>query len=290
MVKIKRLMLTLMAVVLCMTAIFPTALATGGEYQKEELPAETVKEQTVEPAKDKEKAASTEQEKPAEKETEKDKSADKEAEKKSEAPKETEKAQSDTAPLTPKGNLTLVDDQHQTTDAGSDEPENKQFITLQSKSGNEFYLIIDRSGKEENVYFLNLVDEADLMALIEEPEEEPAVCTCTDKCAVGSIDTNCPVCSVNLSQCLGVEPEAEEEEPDEEDAHSGIGLSGLFLFVVLGAAGGAIYYFKFRKPKADTKGPDDLDEYDFGDDDETYEYEDDSEYASDEETTDEEGE
>ena len=32
------------------------------------------------------------------------------------------------------------------------------------------------------------------------------------------------------------------------------------------AAGGAVYYFKFRKPKPDTKGPVDLDDYDFGED------------------------
>ena len=30
--------------------------------------------------------------------------------------------------------------------------------------------------------------------------------------------------------------------------------------------GAALYYFKFKKPRADTKGSDDLDEYDFGDD------------------------
>ncbi len=45
---------------------------------------------------------------------------------------------------------------------------NKQFVTLVSKNGNYFYLVIDRAGDKENVYFLNLVDEADLLALIQE--------------------------------------------------------------------------------------------------------------------------
>ena len=30
--------------------------------------------------------------------------------------------------------------------------------------------------------------------------------------------------------------------------------------------GAALYFFKFKKPKADTKGGDELDEYDFGED------------------------
>ena len=83
--------------------------------------------------------------------------------------------------LTPVGNLTLVDDILQDESTASvekleNEQKSKQFITVQSKNGNYFYIIIDRSGDKENVYFLNLVDETDLFALLETEEETtPAV-------------------------------------------------------------------------------------------------------------------
>lgn len=65
--------------------------------------------------------------------------------------------------LTPDGNLTLVDDY--STEEG------KQFITFVTKSGNYFYLIIDRDDKgNQTVHFLNMVDEADLLALMDEDE------------------------------------------------------------------------------------------------------------------------
>ena len=67
--------------------------------------------------------------------------------------------------LTPEGNLTLVDDYHTNYSDGS----GQQFITLVSKSGATFYLVIDRNAKgQQTVHFMNLVDEADLLALMEE--------------------------------------------------------------------------------------------------------------------------
>ena len=73
----------------------------------------------------------------------------------------------ETEPITPNGNLTLVDDFSGETSLG------KQFVTLVTKNGNYFYLIIDRDDKgKETVHFLNHVDEADLLALMEEEEIE----------------------------------------------------------------------------------------------------------------------
>ena len=71
----------------------------------------------------------------------------------------------ETGALTPEGNLTLVDNYHTDYSDGS----GQQFITLVSKSGATFYLVIDRNAKgQQTVHFMNLVDEADLLALMEE--------------------------------------------------------------------------------------------------------------------------
>ena len=74
--------------------------------------------------------------------------------------------------LTPEGNLTLVDDYHTSYSDGS----GQQFITLVSKSGNTFYLVIDRNAKgQQTVHFMNLVDEVDLLTLMEEEDAEAVI-------------------------------------------------------------------------------------------------------------------
>lgn len=150
--------------------------------------------------------------------------------------------------LTPDGNLTLVDD------IEGEQAEDKQFITVVTKNGNYFYIIIDRAGDTDNVYFLNMVDEADLLALIEDMDTAPA--------------QPVPV----TPEPEPTEPEAPAEPDPEPEKESG-GMGGILIFVLLLAAGGggAFYYFKILKPKQAMQGGTDLselDELDFdGDDD-----------------------
>ena len=163
----------------------------------------------------------------------------------SESVKETEPEVA--VPLTPEGNLTIVDDLE------GEQAEDKQFITVKTKAGNTFYLIIDRAGKENNVYFLNLVDEADLRALMEEDGTlEPLP-------GEGAVP-NVPEPELEPTP----EPETEAEEPAPVKS---MNPTPIILVILILLGGGVLWYFKLRKPKPSVKGNTYLDEYSFDDDD-----------------------
>ena len=162
-----------------------------------------------------------------------------------------------------------------TRDLQYDKDCHKQFITVQTRSGNMFYIIIDYdspiNAEEEQyqAYFLNMVDDADLLALLdEETAAEMTTCTCKDKCVLGKVNGECPVCKNDLNGCKGVEPEPPkveesptEETPTEEPKSEKKSNNMLPIIGVIGvvAVGGlTFYYFKFIKGKK----KDDMDFYD----------------------------
>ena len=176
--------------------------------------------------------------------------------------------------LTPDGNLALIDDILDGSYYSSEEigeGGKMQFVTVETKSGNVFYLVIDHGTGD--VYFLNLVDESDLLALLED-EGYDVECDCKVKCEAGAVNTDCPVCRTDLKGCKGEEPEptptptpAADSEPEDDGGFSAAALLPIALIVVLGA-GGAYYILKARKRKPDTSGDTDLDDYEFPEDDE----------------------
>ena len=166
-----------------------------------------------------------------------------------------------------------------TRDLLYDKATNKQFITIQTKSGNTFYIVIDYDApindeeEQYQTYFLNMVDESDLLALMdEEAVAELTTCVCEDKCVVGDIDVECPVCKTTMSECTGVVPEPEtpaeepDTEPEEPEKKSNVGLI-IGIVAIVGVGGAAYYYFKFVRGKK--QKDEDLDFFD----DEGYEEE-----------------
>lgn len=166
-----------------------------------------------------------------------------------------------------------------TRDLLYDENTNKQFITVQTKGGSTFYLVIDydkpvdEEGEQYETYFLGMVDEADLLAALEASGGELPACTCGEKCAAGAVNTDCPVCAVNMTECAGAEPEPEPtEEPEPEPApeqEAGFPAGTLLLaLAVVGIGGGAGWYFKIYRPKQERAAA--QAEADYGDEPEPY--------------------
>ena len=162
------------------------------------------------------------------------------------------------APTVEPGEGFTVDGNLVTRDLLYDKHTNKQFITVQTSGGNTFYIVIDydkpvnEEEEQYQTYFFSVVDEADLLAAAEAAGVELPACVCTVKCAAGDINTDCPVCAVNMSECVGTEPEPEPvEEPDlqpEPEQKSNTGTLLLILAVAL-IGGGAGWYFKIYRPK-----------------------------------------
>ena len=172
----------------------------------------------------------------------------------SNAPTETptETVIEDNRTLTPKGNAQLIDD--------VSDNENLQFITVTARDGNVFYFVIDKGAQSENVYFLNTVDESDLEALVEKSDKKP---TATSK----------PEQTENTAETDSTEndkknTDSKTEKTEQPEQNRPKNNSGLFIILALAAAAGiGGYYYKVILPKKKLEQADDLDDFDFEDED-----------------------
>ena len=154
--------------------------------------------------------------------------------------------------LTPKGNLTLVDDYHTNYSDGS----GQQFITLVSKSGATFYLVIDRNAKgQQTVHFMNLVDEADLLALM---EEDAADAYTAEKEAAAQAEQDRLKAEEEAKKVAEEAAASGTEQPKENKVTKiASGFLGVVVLIALAAGGGFYFYHQqMQKKKAEKEALD----------------------------------
>ena len=170
-------------------------------------------------------------------------------------------------PFTSGGNM-------QTLDVLYSAATNKQFITVQSRNGQTYYLVIDydKPIDEENelyeTYFLNLVDDRDLMSVLSEEEIVPT--PTPEIIYVTPEPTSMPLPTAA--------PTAEPEKPEKQ----GMNQTGILALLVLLLAGGGAAFFFMKKKKTNVPKSRMLDESSFDDDEDEEEEESDEEDGGDE--------
>ena len=171
---------------------------------------------------------------------------------------ETESEETDEEPeesagaFSESGNLSLLDD------VGADEAKNLEYMTVQTKSGAVFYLVIDKSADTENVYFLNQVDEFDLMTIMDDAQKQEYESSLQEE-------------ETQIS-----ETPAEDDTVDDEP-EADLQINNLALFGVIGVIGALVIGgYAFMKKKAKKDGADLDEDLEFYDDEE-YENEDEQE-------------
>ena len=145
--------------------------------------------------------------------------------------------------LTPEGNLTLVDDYHTDYSDGS----GQQFITLVSKSGATFYLVIDRNSKgAQTVHFMNLVDEADLLALM---EEEDADAYTAEKEAAAQAEQDRLKAEEEAKKAAEEAEKAADAPKENKVTKYAAGFLGVVALIALVAGGGAYFFIQQKNKK-----------------------------------------
>ena len=163
--------------------------------------------------------------------------------------------------FTPDGQLTLIDDFEYVGMDADGNTLSKQFLTVETRDGHYFYIIIDRIGDTENVYFLNQVDTADLTAITQiEPtnsDSEYKAPTKIDPTPAKEADDPVPTEEPT-------EPKTEPDEPVTQQSKLKAYLS--LAAIVLIGAGAGVYFILRRKKSSGQKQK--QTEYDLDEDEE----------------------
>lgn len=161
----------------------------------------------------------------------------------------TPSATPSTNTLTPSGAGTVINN--------ATSEEGKEFYTITTPSKHVFYLVIDKQKTAENVYFLDAVTEKDLLALTQDVSTASidSSTAATSKGTEVSGATNPPSTSTSTSAA---------EVIHSEKQNNTIKIVVLMSFVLI-IAGGAVWFFKFRRPKKVPKGKQKVGRYDFMD-------------------------
>lgn len=140
--------------------------------------------------------------------------------------------ESDSSAFSTPGNAQLVDDK--------ENDDTKQFLTIQTKKGNTFYMVIDRSSTSENVYMMSLVDENDLAEFLDETEDSK-----TEE------EQKVVIPETTTETAPAVEKETEEETTQKNTG--GADIWKLCTIVLAGGLGigAVVVYLKYGRKKED---------------------------------------
>ena len=165
-------------------------------------------------------------------------------------PETSESAIPDGNPFTPEGSGTVIDNAH--------DGDGKEFFTIGTEDGSVFYLIVDRQRNSDNVYLLNAVTLDDLIALAEKREKPLNVGNGSTSAIQTPEQSDTETDIQNPPQSASTEKNAEQPDKPHEKNNT---IMYIIIGVAVIAAGGIGYYFKIVKGKKNIDTDDDEDNY-----------------------------
>lgn len=152
-----------------------------------------------------------------------------------------------------------IDGNGEVLDDATDD-DTKEFLTVQTKNNQTFFVVIDRAATSNNVYMLSMIDESDLAEFLDENEESKA----------GLL---LPQADEKTQEQIKEEEERQKELLAEQKRKSEKRATIIFVIILITAGiifCGGYYYFKFYKPrreeeKAEEEHLEEFDEIEFAD-------------------------